>query len=205
MYGLFNAIDPLLHQRKRKLVGQVLAPRSYQTFEAVLIGQINIFIQQLRKHCHDATSNEINMSDQTKYLFVDIMGHFLFKHALNLQTETTNRVLSYSKANFFLNIGLQLPSLVSLHIWIIQSLWSLISRKRYLETLQKIILDSLSQGQHVKQQLRFMSVNSTIPDDDKEWVRDVQTEAVWHLLAGWYPFPPFYVSLSPIRLLSKPV
>lgn len=125
------------------------------------------------------------MSNQTKYLFMDIMGHFLFKRALNLQTETTYRKLSYSTAKFFINIGLQLPSLVSLRIWIFQSL---LSRKLYPRTMQNIILNYLSQGQHVKQELRFMSANSTIPEDDEKWVRDVQTEAIWHLLAGSCPF-----------------
>lgn len=128
------------------------------------------------------------MTNQTKYLFVDIMGHFLFKHALNLQTETTHRTLSYARAKFMLNIGLQLPSFISLRIWILHSLWSLISWKGCPQTIQKIIFNCLSHGQQVKEQLRFMSVNSTIPEDDEEWVRDVQTEAIWHLVAGSYHF-----------------
>ncbi|KAG8425884.1 hypothetical protein J3459_008674 [Metarhizium acridum] len=109
------------------------------------------------------------MTNQTKYLFVDVMGHLLFKYPLNLQTETTHRVLSYSRANFFFNVGMQLPSLVAMRIWALQSLWSVISRKRYLRTLQKIILTRLAQGQHVKQELLYMSAKSTIPRDDDEW------------------------------------
>lgn len=117
---------------------------------------------------------------------MDIMGHFLFKRALNLQTETTDRKLSYSSAKFFINIGLQLPFLDSLRIWFFQSL---ICRQLYPRTMQNIILNYLSQGgQHVKQELRFMSANLTIPEDDIEWVRDVQTEAIWHFLAGSCPF-----------------
>ncbi|KAK9444725.1 Cytochrome P450 [Metarhizium brunneum] len=183
VYGLFNAIDQSLHQKKRKLVGRALAPKSLQTFEPVLIQQIDIFIQQLQRHC-GPDGAPVNMTSQTKYLFVDVMGHLLFKYPLNLQTEPTHRVLSYSRANFFFNIGMQLPSLVALRIWALQSLWSVISRKRYLRTLQKIILARLAQGPHVKQELLYMSAKSAIPHDDKEWVCDVQTEAVWHMLAG---------------------
>ncbi|KAF3003337.1 hypothetical protein E8E14_000998 [Neopestalotiopsis sp. 37M] len=183
-YGLFNALDRQLHQKKRKLVGRALAPRFIQSFEPTMIQQIDIFIQQLRNHCHDDSNDYVNVTNQTKYLSADIMGHLLFKYPLNLQTENTHRVLSYSRANFFFNVGMQLPVLVDLRIWAFQYLWSLISRKRYLQTLEKVILNCLSHGQNVKQELLFMSTKSAIQENDSEWVRDLRSEATWHMIAG---------------------
>ncbi|KAI0481175.1 cytochrome P450 [Xylariaceae sp. FL0804] len=181
--GLFNTIDPVLHNGKRRLVGRALAQKSVQAFEPVVIRLIDVFIDQIAQH-HQNGGSTINLTRRTKYLSIDIMGQFLFGYPLNLQTETSHRVLSYSRANFFLNVGMQLPFLGNMRISALQFIWSAISRKPYLETLEKVIAACLSQGQHVKRDLRFMSSTSTMPENDDEWIRDVRSEATWHVLAG---------------------
>ncbi|CAG9984559.1 unnamed protein product [Clonostachys byssicola] len=181
VFNLFNAIDPRLHQQKRKLAGRFLNKKSIDAFELAMIQQIDIFIQQLGAH---SVKGPINMTSQTKYLAIDIMGHLLFEYPLNLQTEATHHHMMYSRASFFFNVAFQIPSFVDLGIRNLQSLWSMFSRKRYVETLEQIIRSRLSQGQHVKNELQFLSAKMTIPQDDQEWIDDAKTEALWHMLAG---------------------
>jgi cytochrome P450 len=184
VYNLFNAIDPKVHHKKRKLAGRFVNKKSVEAFEPVMIREIDVFIKQLALQCDDANAQPVNMTPQTKHLSIDIMGHLLFHYPLNLQTEPTNRHMSYSRAAFFFNVATQIPSLVDLRISNIQYLWSLFSRKHYVNTLERIIRNALKEGQQVKQQLLFLSAKTAISADDREWIEDVRTEALWFMLAG---------------------
>ncbi|KAK7976912.1 hypothetical protein PG989_015375 [Apiospora arundinis] len=185
VYGLFNSVDQELHQSKRKLVARRYSPKEVHAFEPTMIDQIDIFIKQLAESCRNPDHGPVNMTKQAKYLAIDMMGHFLFGYPLKLQTESTHRVMASSKANFFFNVGAQLPFLVDVGVLrAVQYLWSRMSSKNYIQALDKIITNRLSQGPKVKEELLFMSAKSRISADDTEWLRDIRTEAVWHMLAG---------------------
>ncbi|KAH7304788.1 cytochrome P450 [Stachybotrys elegans] len=184
VFNLFNAVDPQLHHQKRKLAGRFLNRRSIDVFEPVMIQQIDTFIDQLAAHSASPEKEPVNMTPQTKYLAIDIMGQLLFEYPLNLQTESTHRHMSYSRASFAFNVAFQIHSIAKLGISNIQSAWSIFSRKNYVHTLAKIIRSRLAQGKHIKEDLRFLSANMTTPEDDQEWINDAQTEALWHMLAG---------------------
>ncbi|OTA92489.1 hypothetical protein M434DRAFT_396371 [Hypoxylon sp. CO27-5] len=186
IYGLFNAVDKTIHQKKRRLVGQPLSDKSLRAFEPVMIGQIDIFIQQLLRSCRTKGRDAvpINMTNQSKYLTMDVMGYLAFGYPLNLQTEATNRVMAHSTANFFFNIGLQLPFLGSFRVWTLRSLRSLIRGKRYLQSLEKVIIQRLAEGQHVKHDLLFMSDSLRVSEDNQVWLDEIRSEAIWFLIAG---------------------
>lgn len=179
VFNLFNTVDPQLHQHKRKLAGRYLNQRSIDAFEPVMIEQIDVFIRVLAAH-----AGPVNMTTLTKYLTIDVMVHLLFKYPLNLQTEPAHRHMAYSRASFFFNVAFQVPSIPNLRVWTLQSLWAMFSRKRYVQTLDELIRSRLSQGQHVKDELRFLSARTAVSEDDQEWIKDVRTESIWHILAG---------------------
>ncbi|KAI1877508.1 hypothetical protein JX265_003516 [Neoarthrinium moseri] len=184
VFNLFNARDPQLHHEKRKLAGRFLTKKSIEAFEPVMMHQIDVFIHQIASHCDDTNVRPVNMTPQTKHLSIDIMGHLLFNYPLNLQTESTHRHMSYSRASFFFNVATQVSSLVDLRVWTLQFLWSMMSRKRYVHTLENVIRNCLSQGQQVKHKLLFLSAKSAVSGDDTDWINDVRTEALWFMLAG---------------------
>ncbi|KAI1413993.1 cytochrome P450 [Hypoxylon sp. FL1857] len=186
IYGLFNAVDKTIHQKKRRLVGQPLSDKSLRAFEPVMIGQIDIFIQQLLRSCQkkDRAAIPMNMTNQFKYLTMDVMGYLAFGHPLNLQTEATNRVMAHPTTNFYLNIGLQLPFLGSFRVWTLRSLRSFIRGKRYLQSLEKVIIQRLAEGQHVKHDLLFMSDSLKVSKDNQVWLDEIRSEAIWFLTAG---------------------
>ncbi|KAI1137182.1 cytochrome P450 [Hypoxylon sp. FL0543] len=202
IYGLFNAVDQTIHQKKRRLAGQPLSDRSIRAFEPVMIDQINIFIQQLLQSCQNEGRGAIpiNMTRQSKYLTIDVMGYLAFGHPLKLQTEATNRALAHNTAQYYFNIGAQLPFLGSFRV---QTLRSLIRGKRYLQSLEKVIIQSLSRGSHVKHDLLFMSDSMKVPENDQEWLDEIESEAIWFLLAGSDPISTtlsalfFYLAKNP--------
>ncbi|KAI1207292.1 cytochrome P450 [Annulohypoxylon truncatum] len=186
VYGLFNAVDRFLHQKKRRLVGKPLSDRSMRAFEPTMIGQIDIFLQQLVACCQrkDCDAIPVNMTQLSKHLTMDIMGYLAFGYPLDLQTEATNRAVLQSKASFLFNIGMQLPFLGALRVHMLGSLRSLIRGKRYLRTLERVIIERLAEGQHVKHDLLFMSDQPRVSENDQVWLEDVRSEAIWFLIAG---------------------
>ena len=62
-----------------------------------MIQQIDIFIDQLATQSGFPEKGPVNMTPQTKYLAIDIMGHLLFEYPLRLQTESEHRHMTYSR------------------------------------------------------------------------------------------------------------
>ncbi len=185
IYGLFNAIDKGLHQRKRKLCTQVLNERAMRAHEPVIIAQINIFLQKLLLSHRQQPSNSLNMTQLFRYLTLDIMGHVTFAYPLNLQTETTHRTLVEStSANFLLNIAMQLPSISQLRIWTFRPLRASIRGRDYLQALHKMMKHCLSKGQHVKRDLMFLSDSFSVSEDDHLWFKEILSETIFFLSAG---------------------
>lgn len=157
-----------------------------RAFEPVMIRQIDIFIQQLLRSNEEVNpgATPINMTQQSKYLTVDVMGYLAFGYPLNLQTEATNRTMALSQANFYFNIAMQLPFLGAFRVRTLRSLRSFIRGKRYLQSLEKVMVHRLSEGQHVKHDLLFMSDQLKVPEDNQAWLDETRSEAIWFLIAG---------------------
>lgn len=196
VYGLFNSIDKDIHQRKRRLLSHVLNDRAMRSYEPVMIAQIDIFLQQLLLSCGRGLSESVDMTQRFKYLALDIMGNITFGFPLNLQTETTHRTLvKTTVAHFFMNVAMQLPFVSQLRILTLRSLRSLVRGGDYLQSLHKMINHSLSKGQHVKRDLRFLSDNPNISEQDDVWLNEVRSEAIFFLTAGEFePLSAIFVA-----------
>lgn len=183
-YGLFNTIDRGMHQRKRKLVSQVLNERSMRRFEPIMIAQVDIFLRQLLLSCGPGAPSSVNMTTRFRYLTLDIMGHLAFSYPLNLQTDTTYRAMANTTTNYFLNIAMQLPFLSQLRILSLQSLRTLLRGEGYIQALESMVKSCLAQGQHTKHDLLFLSDTLKISEDDATWMREIRSESIFLLTAG---------------------
>lgn len=185
IYGLFNAVDKGLHQRKRKVMSQVLNERSLRKFEPTMIAQVNVFLRQLLLSCETGGTKSVNMTAQCRYLTMDIMGHLVFSYPLNLQTHNTYRAMATNTtANYLLNIAVQLPFLSQLRILMSGPLRSWIRGGGYLQALEKMFKSCLAQGQHVKRDLQFLSDTSRVSEDDNIFMGDIRSETIFFLSAG---------------------
>ncbi|KAI4860672.1 cytochrome P450 [Hypoxylon rubiginosum] len=199
-YGLFNAIDRHLHQKKRKLLGPVVNDRSIRTFEPTMIDQIDIFIRQLLLSCQKEPLAPINMTKRFSYLTMDIMGYFVFGYPLDLQTEATNRFMIDATPNFFLNVALQLPVLGSIRLSNYRYLRVLLRGSKYRNTLRKMIRNRLAEGEDVKSSLLFMTDSLRVSENDDIFIEEIRSEATFLLSAGsdtmstWLSALFFYLS-----------
>ncbi|KAI1305647.1 cytochrome P450 [Xylaria venustula] len=182
-YGLFNSIDRQMHQRKRKLLGPVVNDRSMRAFEAVMVDQIDVFLQGLSSACRQSPT-PVNMTERLDYLTMDIMGQFVFGYPLNLQTNMTYRFMTDTTANFFLNVALQLPFLSKVRLSNFRRLRALIRGKSYRHILQKMIRNRLAEGQDVKHNLLFMTDTLRVSDDEETFIEEIRSEATFFLSAG---------------------
>ncbi|KAI0835898.1 cytochrome P450 [Hypoxylon sp. FL0890] len=182
--GLFNAIDPSIHRKKRKLLGPIVNDRAVRAFEPLMADQIDIFLLQLLRSYQKDPSMPINMTDRFSHLAMDIMGYFVFEYPLNLQSEPSHRFMTDSTSNFFLNIALQLPCLSNIRKSNFRYLRVLLRGGNYRRTLKKMIRSRLAQGRHVKQDLLFMTDTMRVSEDDDTFIEEIGSEATFFLSAG---------------------
>ncbi|KAI0592891.1 cytochrome P450 [Biscogniauxia sp. FL1348] len=185
VYGLFNAIDGQLHHKKRKLFGPIVNEQAKRALETILIDQIDILIQQLLLSCRDGSTSLVNMTERFKYLTVDITSRFAFAYPLNLQTEDTYRLMTNNTtANYCLNVALQLPLLAIIQTSALQYIRVLVRGNGYLDILEKMIRNRLSEGPHAKQDLLYMTDSSAVSQDDDVTVAEIRSEAIFFITAG---------------------
>lgn len=79
----------ILVSRERKIVGATVSKRAMRTLESTLSSPVDIFLRQLLA----SPSDPVNITDRTKRLGVDIVGHLSFSYDLRLQTDEANRFL----------------------------------------------------------------------------------------------------------------
>ncbi|CAJ2502463.1 Uu.00g098570.m01.CDS01 [Anthostomella pinea] len=183
VYGIFNAIDKQLHQRKRNLVSRVLNERSMRSFEPIMQHQVNILVQQLRRSCDGSQPRPVNMTERLKYLAMDIMGQLAFSFPLKLQTETTHRSVVASKAHFYLNLGMQLPFLGTLSLVRLPFLRSQFRGGSYFKSLETMLRSRIA-GRDNKQDLLYLTDRLSVSEDDEVLLREMESEAVFFLSAG---------------------
>ncbi|KAI1307149.1 cytochrome P450 [Xylaria venustula] len=183
-YGLFNALDKTMHQKKRKLLGPTLNDRSIQTFEASMHRQIDIFIGDLLSLCQKQPTTSVNMSEKITHLTIDIMGDFVFGYPLNLQMNDTYRFMADTTSSYFFNIALQLPFLAHLRISNFRQLRKFLRGKRYRDILRRMIKSRLAAGPDAKHNLFFMTDTLRVSDDDEVFIEEIRSEATFLLSAG---------------------
>ncbi|TGJ81219.1 hypothetical protein E0Z10_g7545 [Xylaria hypoxylon] len=172
-----------MHQRKRKLLGPVVNDRSMREFEAVMMSQVDVFLEGLSSSCQQP-STPVNMTERLGYLTMDIMGQFVFGYPLNLQTDVTYRFMTDTTANFLLNIALQLPFLSKARISNFRRLRALLRGKSYRSTMQKMIRNRFAEGQDAKHNLLFMTDTLRVSDDEETFIEEIRSEATFFLSAG---------------------
>ncbi|KAI1326131.1 cytochrome P450 [Xylariaceae sp. FL0255] len=179
---IFCAIDPDVHRTKRKLIGQVISDRAMRNFEPIMLQQIEIFLQELRRSCHDSRDPEpVNMHRLCQYLGMDIVGLLSFGYEFHLQTNEKNRFLlkSIEYMSWHANVLIQMPVLSWLftEVWLNLFLFR-IQIKSY-RLLQTIIKERLA----LEKEARF-DLYSSLAGSDKLEVNDIWSEATFFLQAG---------------------
>lgn len=129
-------------------------------FEPTMLAQVDIFIEQLFASSKSGVT--INVTERTKFLSLDIVGHLAFGYDLKLQTDPTNRhmVGTLKGGNYRLNISMQYPLLAKLHLEVIVYILMLMKKDSYLGLLDRMIKTRLGQEKNAKHDL--YSIVSTL-------------------------------------------
>ncbi|KAI0100758.1 cytochrome P450 [Nemania sp. FL0031] len=186
-FSLWNSLDQELHRSKRKIVGQVVNDRSMRAFEPKMIEEVDTFIRQIFLASRGDTPTAINMTERSKWLGMDIVGHLSFAFPLKLQTELTYRFIiqSAALANYFLNINMQMPLLATLRAELFIYLRAVMRGKSYLRTIQKMIKARLAKDAHAEHDFySFIAKEMVVPTDGSIWNSEIWSEAIFFLTAG---------------------
>ncbi|KAI4866858.1 cytochrome P450 [Hypoxylon rubiginosum] len=183
--NIFNVIDKNRHRLKRKLIGRLLSESSMKKFEPIMLEQVGIFVQQLLTLSRG--SAPINMSDRSKYIGADVVGHLAFGYDLKLQTDPTHQNIAweFKTGNHRLNVYMQSPSLAMLRLEPIAQLINLMQKKSYLRLLQEMIKAGLKEEKHAKYDLySHLADYVDSPDGENLSLSEIWSEALFFFPAG---------------------
>ncbi|KAJ3567558.1 hypothetical protein NPX13_g6724 [Xylaria arbuscula] len=155
-----------------------------RSFEPTMVGQIDVFLEQVR--LASKKSEPVNMTDLTKRLGADIVGHLAFGYALNMQTDPTNRFVLKGLAigAYKNNSWMQWPILKNIRLQTIMTLIGSKSRKMYEELLRQMITGRLSQEKHAKNDLYSFVVDHLDDPTVGITTSELWSEAVFFFPAG---------------------
>ncbi|KAI0201455.1 cytochrome P450 [Astrocystis sublimbata] len=191
--SIFNTINRQSHREKRKLIGQAITDKAMRSFEPIMLEQIDIFIEQLRLASAPTSGSSnplpLNMTDLTKRLGADIVGHLAFGYALNMQTDPTNRFLLRGLAigTYQNNSFMQFPLLKKLGLHkLVPLIAGYSARMEYMNLLQKMITVRLSKEKYAKNDLYSFVVDHLDADGSKNGVKtgELWSEALFFFPAG---------------------
>ncbi|KAI3330148.1 cytochrome P450 [Ustulina deusta] len=191
--SIFNAIDRQKHREKRKLIGQAITDKAMRSFEPTMLEQIDVFIEQIRLASSSTSgskgSQPVNMTDLTKRLGADIVGHLAFGYAMNMQTDPTYQFVLRGLAvgSYQNNSFMQFPMLKKLGLHnLVPIVGGFASRMKYRNMLQKMITSRLSQEKHAKNDLYSFVVDHLDRDGSKNGVKtsELWSEALFFFPAG---------------------
>ncbi|GAW25553.1 putative benzoate 4-monooxygenase cytochrome P450 protein [Rosellinia necatrix] len=191
--NIFNAIDRQKHREKRRLIGQAINDKAMRSFEPTMLEQIDVFIERIQQASLSTSGVEdlqpVNITDLTKRLGADIVGHLAFGYALNMQTEPTYRFILQGLAvgSYRNNSFMQFPMLkmLGLHNFV-TILDGYASRMKYKAMLQNMITSRLSQDKHAKNDLYSFVVDHLDIDGSKNGIMTTElwSEALFFFPAG---------------------
>ncbi|KAK5629094.1 hypothetical protein RRF57_004809 [Xylaria bambusicola] len=182
--SIFNAIDKQKHRRKRKLIGQAITDKAMRSFEPTMLGQIDIFIKEVL--LASKASQPVNITDFTKRLGADIVGHLAFGYALNMQTDPTNRFVLQGLAvgSYQNNSFMQFPMLKNLRLQNLLIIVGYKSRMKYKNLLQQMITHRLSQEKHARNDLYSFVVDHLDDPTVGVTTSELWSEALFFFPAG---------------------
>ncbi len=158
-----------------------------------MLEQIDVFIEQIRLASSSTSgskgSQPVNMTDLTKRLGADIVGHLAFGYAMNMQTDPTYQFVLRGLAvgSYQNNSFMQFPMLKKLGLHnLVPIVGGFASRMKYRNMLQKMITSRLSQEKHAKNDLYSFVVDHLDRDGSKNGVKtsELWSEALFFFPAG---------------------
>lgn len=180
--SIFNVLDRQVHRNKRKLIGQAITDKAMRSFEPTMLEQVNVFINQLL--LASQRSVPVNMTDVTKRLGVDVVGHLAFGYALNMQTDPRYRFVLQGLAisTYQSNSFMQFPALKKLGLHNLLLLAGFSKRMKYRQMLQEMITSRLSQDKHARTDLY-----SFVADHLDDPSNGVTTSELWSEALFFFP------------------
>ncbi|KAI1259224.1 cytochrome P450 [Xylariaceae sp. FL1019] len=187
--SIFNAIDRQKHREKRKLIGQAITDKAMRSFEPTMIEQIEVFLEQIQLASPSVDPQPVNMTDLTKRLGADIVGHLAFGYALDTQTRSDNRFLLRGLAvgTYQNNSFMQFPLLKHMGFHkLVPLVAGYSARARYTKMLQEMIVARLSQEKHAKNDLYSFVVDHLDTGGSNHGVKtsELWSEALFFFPAG---------------------
>ncbi|KAI1100847.1 cytochrome P450 [Jackrogersella minutella] len=184
VFNVLNAIDKNIHRSKRQLVGQAVADRSIRQFEPTMMVQIDTCLRQILESSKDSTA--VDITEKSRHLGLDIVGHLAFGYDLRVQTEEENRFImkALTFGNFRSNIYLQLPILTKLYVNKIFDYIFYEAREKYYRLLETMIRTRLAQEKQAKRDLYYFIADSVEADPESLRGGDLWMEALFFLVAG---------------------
>jgi cytochrome P450 len=194
VHNIFDVIDKQQHRAKRKLVGQVLTPRSMTAFEPLIRNQITTFLQLIQESAQ--AGKHVNMTPPSLYLGLDIVGLLSFGFPLETQTSSKHRFLAEGMiaGNFFQNMRMQCPMLLRLRFAEILALVSDINerRARYRKLIADMISYRLAKDKNATHD--FYSITADQIDSGEPGgitKSELWAEAILFMQAGMFSVVPF--------------
>lgn len=153
-----------------------------RSFEPTMLEQVNIFIDQLLLASQQPVP--VNMTDVTKRLGADVVGHLAFGYALNMQTDPSNRLVLQGLAigTYRNNSLMQVPAVKKLGLGNLFLLAGYLKRMKYMQMLQEMITSRLSQEKHARSDLY-----SFVADHLDDPSNGVTTSELWSEALFFFP------------------
>ncbi|KAI0147320.1 cytochrome P450 [Xylariaceae sp. FL1272] len=182
-FSIWNVLDRELHRRKRKMVGRATSDASMKLFEPLMLEQIDIFIDLLRKNAGRPT----DMKTRCSYLSFDIIGLLSFGFNLRLQTDETNQFLPelLSRTNHRMNVYMQIPIIPRYKLQKFLNLPFRKERDKTARLIELMVRSRMSQDKDAKRDLYFHVADAVQAKDDETLrVGDLWLEAFFFIIAG---------------------
>ncbi|KAI3390366.1 hypothetical protein diail_9940 [Diaporthe ilicicola] len=168
---------------KRRLIGQAINDKAMRDFEPTMVGQIDLFIGQIREA--SKTSTPVDMTDCLKRLGMDIVGLLAFGFPLNMQTDPTYRfmVKGLSIGGYRAHCFMQFPPIRRLGIQHLLGVAGRAQRVKYVEMMQRMIRTRLSEDKHARHDLY-----SVVADHlDNTTADGITTSQLWSEALFFFP------------------
>ncbi|KAJ8065674.1 hypothetical protein OCU04_006346 [Sclerotinia nivalis] len=151
-----------------------------------MMSHINIFVYHLAKSSSDPKA-VVDLSEQCKYLGMDVVGELGFGTNLALQTSPKNRFMikGLETSNFRSNTYMQFPLLKKIGMEVLLYPFILTRQLKYYNTLRDLIVVRRSEGAHARNDLYSFVADIKDPETGEGMrLRDIWSEAAFFMPAG---------------------
>ncbi|XXG99667.1 hypothetical protein Hte_006008 [Hypoxylon texense] len=171
-FNVFSATDNRQHRTRRQLIGQVLTDRSMRTFESTMIEQIDVFIRNLLTSAQN--SENVDMTEESRRLGLDIAGLLAFGYDLRLQTDERNRFMLdvLNAGPYWSSVFLHYPGARRFRFGLVAVRVFRKLREPYLALVQKMIGSRMAEGASAKHDLFSHVAHALSADAESGGLRD---------------------------------